>query len=525
MADYHEVNKTDNRWEQWDEREREDVYGRRNYSGNWGGSGGGGGYYGGGYSGGSYGSGRRRKSHKGLVVAILIPAVLGLIAFAVLIGSLSSSPSGTSIQAAPDIRCFDAVENREQGVTKFKENGKSIETCTEYTQVPLDIINLDNGGLREQLNQYEWEGGLYANTKIMLINGTVIDGYYMDEKIVFTITKPVPQPLLEVPEPIGLSTPTASEPKTEPEPEQIENEVPPTYGIITSRSSYSIEELRTYALDLINEDRADYGLAPVELSNNAAAQVYAEDNLENMAISHWLSNGEKPYMTYTRHGGLGYMAQNIASSFYDSDSMERCESDPTYYCQTLDPKEEIEAGEYGMIYEDRICCDNGHRDNILDPAHTHVSIGIAYNDYGFFLVQNFEDNLLAHKTAPKYSNGYVMINADTVVGKLYSIGIYFDEKPTPELYAAHADDTFYEMGELVAVVAEPADGDWYYEEPEDYILIEASSWKGSGNDAEVTFRLDKAFKEYGSGVYTAIVWVEDGEELIPAMSYSITREY
>jgi len=60
------------------------------------------------------------------------------------------------------------------------------------------------------------------------------------------------------------------------------------------------EELVQRALDLINKDRADFGLPPVELSSNQAAQAHAEDVFSTKKISHWMTNGEKPYMTYTR---------------------------------------------------------------------------------------------------------------------------------------------------------------------------------------------------------------------------------
>ena len=65
----------------------------------------------------------------------------------------------------------------------------------------------------------------------------------------------------------------------------------------------SSNELIQYALKKINEDREKAGLSPVLLSNNEAAQAHAEDVLKTGTISHWMTNGEKPYMTYTRYGG------------------------------------------------------------------------------------------------------------------------------------------------------------------------------------------------------------------------------
>ncbi len=85
----------------------------------------------------------------------------------------------------------------------------------------------------------------------------------------------------------------------------IENVTKPTY-----------EELINYALNLINEDRAKHGLAPVSLGNNIAAQKHAEDMLKYRYISHWDSEGYKPYMRYTEYNGRGEVSENASISGY-----------------------------------------------------------------------------------------------------------------------------------------------------------------------------------------------------------------
>jgi uncharacterized protein YkwD len=72
------------------------------------------------------------------------------------------------------------------------------------------------------------------------------------------------------------------------------------------------EELVQHVLNRINKDRADFGLLPVELSSNQAAQIHAEDVFGTRQISHWMTNGEKPYMTYTQYDGEGSVQQNVA---------------------------------------------------------------------------------------------------------------------------------------------------------------------------------------------------------------------
>src|SRR5687767_4581800 len=105
-----------------------------------------------------------------------------------------------------------------------------------------------------------------------------------------------------------------------------------------------------------------------------------------------MSNGEKPYMTYTKYGGQGSVWQNVAMTG-DEYSDNDCRSG-FYLCDKINPFQEIDLHQYGLVYDDLECCDNGHRDNILDKHHTHVSIGIAYDDYNFVIVQNFEANYI-----------------------------------------------------------------------------------------------------------------------------------
>jgi hypothetical protein len=74
-------------------------------------------------------------------------------------------------------------------------------------------------------------------------------------------------------------------------------------GIISNMlgTKYSGTQLQNYALQLINQDRVQAGLVPVQLSSNQAAQAQAKDVLNTRQISHWMTDGEKPYMTYTRY--------------------------------------------------------------------------------------------------------------------------------------------------------------------------------------------------------------------------------
>ena len=265
------------------------------------------------------------------------------------------------------------------------------------------------------------------------------------------------------------------------------------------------KELVEYALQIINEDRKKFDLQPVTLSENQAAQIHAEDMLKTRTISHWMTNGEKPYMTYTRLGGTGSVSQNIATS-----------SCSGYGCST-DPISQITSSEYNMMYDDA-SSNWGHRDNILRPYHTHVSIGISFNDNFFVMVQNFEDNYLISENPISATGNHVSINSDLKSGSITNIGIFYDSLPTPELYLQHRNDGYYELGDNVAVVVQPPPPNSYYDQPSGYKLIEADRWN-DGNSVVIDFDLSSVLTI--PGVYTVGVWVDEGGESFIVTNYSI----
>jgi uncharacterized protein YkwD len=276
-----------------------------------------------------------------------------------------------------------------------------------------------------------------------------------------------------------------------------------------SSQSKPHDELIQYALNRINEDRKNNGLPPVLLSDNNAAQVHADDVFKKKSISHWMSNGEKPYMTYTRYGGIGSVSQNIA----------------IFECMgigcNMDPIEQIDDSEHSMMYDDALS-DWGHRDNIIRPYHTHVSIGITYNDRFFVMVQNFEDNYIDLINPIGQNPSDVRIIGNAFEGQLQNISIYYDEYPTPELYQIHKYDGSYSTGELIAIVEPPLSSGYYYDAPTGYHLIVAKSMSQSGHAINIAFDMSSVAES--RGVYTITVWLKSNGMDIPATSYALFVE-
>lgn len=217
------------------------------------------------------------------------------------------------------------------------------------------------------------------------------------------------------------------------------------------------EELVKFALDEINQDRYKHNLAPVELGTNTAAQNHATDMFELKYFSHWNSAGVKPYVTYTQSGGRNYVQENIAVSW--------CEG---LVCN-LDPLKQIEKLEYSMMYDDA-GSNWGHRDAILNPHATHVSIGLSYDSHNFYYVQHFETNLMNWQEFVLSQDGLLTITGNLPKGyEINSITIF--EDPKAEFVSADELKTrnpfiekSYDQGELVGILVEKPPALTFYQE-------------------------------------------------------------
>jgi uncharacterized protein YkwD len=132
----------------------------------------------------------------------------------------------------------------------------------------------------------------------------------------------------------------------------------------------TVAEARRYMVSLLNRDRASEGLPPVLLDEGPptlAGQAHAEDMAHLGFLGHWGSDGSVPEHRHTRAGGVHMVLEN-ASCFTDEKT------------RVLDPAPKIDPAEVEKAqaqFFDEVPPNDGHRQNILRPHHTHVGIGIA----------------------------------------------------------------------------------------------------------------------------------------------------
>lgn len=128
-----------------------------------------------------------------------------------------------------------------------------------------------------------------------------------------------------------------------------------------------LDNLQTQALDLINQSRAAAGLSPVAWDDSAAqvAQAHAADMLAGPFFSHWNRAGFGPEHRAALTAGMtDAVLENIHMAWRRTSDGQPAPIE--------DWPQRILDAHLGLMDSP------GHRRNIMDPAHTHVGVGVAY---------------------------------------------------------------------------------------------------------------------------------------------------
>jgi hypothetical protein len=308
--------------------------------------------------------------------------------------------------------------------------------------------------------------------------------------------------------------------------------------------------LQNYALSRINEDRLIVGLHPVSLGDNKAAQNHADEMLKSELLSHLSKNGLKPYMLYSLHNGAGYVQQNVGQiSYVKTDyvikgitSYSFCNNNSKIYCEPLDPFDAIDNLENSMMFDDFLCCQDGHKNNILDKLHTNVSIGIAFNEYYFVLVQNFENNYLKYNLSNEIDREFLleakMLDPKSDL-RLSHISFYFDNLSNQEQCEQNKNKLNYSMGQPGLIVSKPLEFYEQYVQPESYRIVEAENWDKHHDNEKILIKLPNDL-EITDKMVTMVIYGENKtknpsitdtdnvtpqREMIPLASYTIPNKH
>jgi uncharacterized protein YkwD len=263
--------------------------------------------------------------------------------------------------------------------------------------------------------------------------------------------------------------------------------------------------LKQRLLDIINRERRNVGLRPVELDDLASqvAQQHCREMLNGGYTSHWNEAGLKPYMRYSLAGGVDAVKENVAGKWSNSG---------------IDPArvpELIEQLHIAMFNERPP--DDYHRRNILQPEHTHVGLGIAFNDGSVQLAEEFvsryvELQPISHRAK---TGDLLTLKGQLLFEKtdIYNIEIFYEPSPRP-----------------LSVDALNRTGDYSF--PKDHLVMrpmlaagysysDGSAGSINYQPASGDFSCPIDFHGAQSGIYTIVVWVNQGETRFPVTNISI----
>src|SRR5438270_7780812 len=145
---------------------------------------------------------------------------------------------------------------------------------------------------------------------------------------------------------------------------------------LMERGRFTDEQLplaREQLLNQLNAERSSAGLNELKLDDLACAVAnqHARDMATGGFLSHWGSDGRKPYHRYSLAGGTAAIQENCSAA----ESIQSIT--PTPVLNDLRDMHE------SMLNE--VPPDDGHRKTILFPFHTHVGFGIALNGHSLRL--------------------------------------------------------------------------------------------------------------------------------------------
>jgi len=181
---------------------------------------------------------------------------------------------------------------------------------------------------------------------------------------------------------------------------------------------------RELLLKMVNKERASAGLTRLELDDLACkvAGEHAADMANRSFLSHWGTDGRKPYHRYCFAGGTAAVQENCSSA----DDIESITSKSVLQV--------VQEMHQSMIEE--VPPYDGHRKTILFPQHTHVGFGIALQGHSFridelYVARYVEIDPIPRQAKPQAKvllSGAVLSRKQTLTGA----DVYYEPLPSPQ---------------------------------------------------------------------------------------------
>ena len=278
-----------------------------------------------------------------------------------------------------------------------------------------------------------------------------------------------------------------------------------------SQSSFAeeINTLRARLLNQVNRERAQDGLSGLKLDGlaNDVAQLHAAEMAQNNFLNHWGLDGRKPYHRYAFAGGTDASAENDAAADYSA---------PFASDDFADAPMRMHKAMYAEVPPN-----DGHRQTILTPQHTHVGFGLATEGLHIRLCE-------------VYVSRYVNIDPLPAVKPPLSRFVLSGRLLDPK-YSIEGIDIFYEP------LPSPPARSWLetprpYGLPENptslYLKLPPNKMYDDGTSGTIeivrpgAFRAPIELSRKEPGIYTLVVWLARSEtaKLFPATHVCVRAE-
>jgi uncharacterized protein YkwD len=184
-----------------------------------------------------------------------------------------------------------------------------------------------------------------------------------------------------------------------------------------------VPRAREELLTVVNAERALASLNQLKIDELACrvATAHAWDMIKRDFLSHWGSDGRKPYHRYSFAGGTDAVQENVSLAEHILSPL------------TTQVLKDLYDMHKSMLNERPP--NDGHRLTILDPHHTHVGFGIAYNGRRLRLDELYLARYL-HLDPIQRNPRSVTINGRLLNSNhfLHEVDIFYEPPPTqPDL--------------------------------------------------------------------------------------------
>ena len=206
---------------------------------------------------------------------------------------------------------------------------------------------------------------------------------------------------------------------------------------------------KRHMLNLINEARSRAGVPPVAMGTNNVAQIQADNLLRDCVLSHWGTDGLKPYMRYSLAGGYQVNGENALT-------YNECGLADTLLQWNDEPPEMVANAVEGWLDSP------GHRETMLGPSYRRVNIGLAWDRNTFKAVQHFEGDYVNLSQLPNIDDGELTLAGRLeeeyeFVGRHPLMGlIIYDPVPRTLTQGQLLQTSCYSHGEVIAGIISPS---------------------------------------------------------------------